>query len=300
MLLENACFRQRNLAALNMVREGLLGELVHAKCGYCHDLRGRLNTVSETSREDTAHDIAEGRYFRGVQHEKRNADLYPTHGVGPMAKNLGVNSGNRFLSLTAHASKARGLCDWADRNFPADHLSHDINWSHGDIITTVIECANGETLTVTHDVSLPRPDNAKRYKLRGTRAMWQDETGSIYVDEQSPHHEWECFDDYRDEYDHTVWKEYHDQGIRGGHDGTDFLLLRAYVESIRQDVRPPIDVYDAATWMAISPLSEESIARGSDPVTFPDFTNGNWLTDEPILGLTDDSGENTLDFRTLL
>lgn len=300
MLLENACYRRENLAALNMVREGLFGELVHCECGYCHDLRGRLNTVAGTSRQETALDLEGGRYFRGVQHEKRNGDLYPTHGVGPMAKCLGINRGNRFVSLTATASKSRGLRDWAERHLEPDHPSREIDWTHGDIITTVIECADGETLTVTHDVSLPRPDNSKRFCVRGTRAIWQDELDSIYVDERSPDHEWEPFEDYLNEFEHSLWESYHERGTRGGHGGSDYLLMRTFVESSARSVRPPIDVYDAAAWMAISPLSEESIARGGDTVTFPDFTDGDWLIDEPIFGLTGDVSEDRLGFETIL
>ena len=300
MLLENGCYGRSRLAVSNMVRAGLFGELVHCECGYCHDLRGRLNTISGTSREETALEQSGGRYFRGVQHEKRNGDLYPTHGVGPVAKYLGINHGNRFVSLTSSASKSRGLDDWAERNLAADHPSQDIDWNHGDIVTTVIECADGETLTATHDVSLPRPDNSKRLVVRGTRGAWQDELDAVYVDDRSPEHDWESFERYREEFEHPVWEAYREQGVQDGHGGSDYLTLRSFVESIAQDVRPPIDVYDTAAWMAIAPLSEQSIAHGGEPVSFPDFTNGAWMTDDPVFGLTGDVGEDRLDFETIL
>ena len=251
------------------------------------------------SREDTALEVTGGRYFRGVQHEKRNGDLYPTHGVGPMAKSLGINHGNRFVSLTSRASKARGLNDWAERNLPADHPSQDIDWAHGDVITTVVECANGETLTVTHDVSLPRPDNSKRFVVRGTRGVWQEELDAVYLDDRSPDHEWEDAAPYFEEHEHSLWETYREQGVEGGHGGSDYLTLRSFVESIAQDVRPPIDVYDTAAWMAVSPLSEASIAAG-ETVSFPDFTNGAWMDDDPIFGLTGDVGAGRLDFGSLL
>jgi predicted dehydrogenase len=297
MLLENGCYGRSRLAVLKMVREGLFGELVHCECGYCHDLRGRLNAISGTSREETALEESGDRYFRGIQHEKRNGDLYPTHGVGPMAKCLDINHGNRFVSLTSTASKSRGLDDWAERNLPADHPSRNVDWNHGDVVTTVIECANGETLTVTHDVSLPRPDNSKRLVVRGTRGIWHDERDAIYVDDRSPNHEWEDFGAYRDEFEHPLWETYRDEGVQSGHGGSDYLVLRSFVESIAQNVRPPIDVYDTAAWMAISPLSERSTARGNRAVSFPDFTNGAWMDDEPIFGLTGDVDENRLDFE---
>ncbi len=300
MLLENGCFGRDRLSVLNMVRHGLFGEIVHVECGYCHDLRGRLNDVSGTSREDSARELSGGRYFRGIQHEKRNCDLYPTHGVGPLATCLDINRGNRFLSLTSTASKARGLADWGERHLPEDHPSRGLDWRHGDIITTVIRCANGETMTVTHDVSLPRPDNSKRFMVRGTRGMWQEEQDAVYIDEQSPDHEWEDFADYRDEYEHSLWDAYQETGVRGGHGGADYLVLRGFVEAIKQDVRPPIDVYDTAAWRAVSPLSEESIAQGSEPVAFPDFTNGRWMTDEPIFDPPAAADDDRVSFDSLL
>ena len=300
MLLENSCFGRDQLATLRMVRDGLFGTLSHCECGYCHDLRGRLNAVSGTSREDSAHVEDGDRYFRGIQHEHRNGDLYPTHGVGPMAACLDINHGNRFVSLSSFASAARGLRDWGERNLPPEHPSRDVEWAHGDVITTVIRCANGQTLTVTHDVNLPRADNSKRYAVRGTRGMWQEERDAVYVDDRSPDHEWESFDPYREAFEHPVWERYRAQGVEGGHGGADYLVLRAFFESVRQGVRPPVDVYDTATWRAISPLSEQSIAAGGTPISFPDFTNGGWMTDDPILGVTGDVGPDRLDHRSVL
>ena len=300
MLLENGCFGRTCMGILSMARAGLFGRLVHGECGYCHDLRGRLNSISGTSRAETALELDGERYFRGVQHAKRNGDLYPTHGVGPIAQCFDINRGNRFTSLSSRASDPAGLADWAEHHLPADHPSQDIDWTHGDIVTTVITCASGQTLTVVHDVSLPRPNNSKRRILRGTRGMWQEELDAVYIDEMSPDHEWESLDTYLGEHEHTLWEAYQADGPRGGHGGSDYLVLRAFVQSIAQDVRPPIDVYDAAAWMAISPLSEASIEAGGDAVTFPDFTNGQWLVNEPHFGLMDEAGPQQLDFGTLL
>jgi len=202
MLLENGCYGDDRLAVLRMVREGLFGELVHCETGYCHDLRGRLNSLTGTSREETAYDVADDRYFRGVQYEKRNADLYPTHGVGPLARCLDVHTGNRFLTLTSTASKAAGLADWAGRHLDPDHPSRDVDWAHGDVITTVIECANGETLSLTHDVSLLSPDNSKRFVVRGPRGMWHDDLEAVYVDGRSPDGGWKPFETYREAFEH--------------------------------------------------------------------------------------------------
>lgn len=293
MLLENCCYYRDVMAVLSMVRQGVFGELIHCRCGYGHDLRGHINTGS-----DTALDRAEGRNYRGVQNEKRNGDLYPTHGVGPMAKCLEINRGNRFVSLTSTASKSRGLADWAEKNLEPDHPSHDVKWSIGDVVTTVLRCANGETLVVTHDVSLPRP-YSNMYHVQGTNGLWRrtfesiggeglETESAIYLEERSPGHEWESFEAYQGEYDHPVWEAYLDEGVKTGHGGLDYLVLRDYVTSVQDDERPPIDVYDAAAWMAITPLSEQSVALGGEPVSVPDFTDGAWMSNDPVFGRAGD------------
>jgi predicted dehydrogenase len=279
MVLENCCYGREELAVLRMVRAGLFGEVVHCECGYGHDLRERLVTGKETSAE-----LEHGMDWRGLQHAKRNCDLYPTHGVGPIAKLLDVNSGNRFVSLSATASKARGLDDWTEENLEADHPAQDVEWRHGDVITTVLKCANGETVEVTHDVSLPRP-YGRMYRVQGTDGLWQHrgqwaEDDVIHVEDRSPAHEWEDFVEYRDEWEHPLWESYLEEGTHGGHGGFDFLMLREFLDAVAEDRRPPIDVYDTATWRAIAPLSEESIENGGDAVSFPDFTNGRWLDAE--------------------
>lgn len=297
MLLENCCYYRDCMAVLNMVRQGLFGEIVHCRCGYGHDLRNHINTGSGTASDRTG-----GRDYRGRHNEKRNGDLYPTHGIGPMAKCLNVNRGNRFVSLTSTASKSRGLDDWAEKNLDPDHPSHDVDWSIGDIVTTVLKCANGETVLINHDVSLPRP-YTNMYHVQGTDGLWkrtfesighgEDGPGlsvesSIYLEEESPGHDWEMFDTYQTEYEHPVWEAYLEMGRKAGHGGIDHLVLRDYVTSVKRGEHPPIDVYDAAAWMAISPLSERSIELGNESVAFPDFTNGAWMSNDPIFGLGDD------------
>ena len=274
MLLENCCYGSKELALLRMVRNGLFGDLVHCQCGYGHDLRAGLVT-GKSSRIK----YGEGRDFRGMNHEKRNGDLYPTHGVGPMAQLLEINRGNRFVSLTSTASKAAGLTAWAEEHLPADHPRRDVDWTHGDIITTTIRCANGESLVVTHDVSLPRP-YSRMYRVQGTNGLWQDDGDLLYLEDESPDHEWESFEPYEEEWEHSLWTDYRAEGVRAGHGGMDYLMLREFVSHVAIDEPLPIDVYDAAAWMAISPLSEASIGAGSDAVTFPDFTNGRWLVRE--------------------
>jgi len=295
MLLENCCYYRDCMAVLNMVRQGVFGELVHCQCGYGHDLRGGL-----VGRSEAGLDVADGRNERSRQHEKRNGDLYPTHGVGPVAKCLEVNRGNRFVSLTATASKARGLAERAAEDHPDGDPIRDVDWAHGDVVTTTLRCANGETVTITHDVSLPRP-YSNMYQVQGTGGLWQRDThpirtepapwdiderlGRVHLEDRSPEHAWEPLEEYVEEYEHPRWAAYREAGERGGHGGIDYLALRDYVGAVGRDERPPIDVYDAAAWTAIGPLSEQSVAQGGEPVAFPDFTDGDWMVDEPIFGL---------------
>ena len=294
MLLENACFGRDRMAVLNMVRDGLFGELLHAQCGYLHDIRPEIHGERPTRMAER-----DGMGYRTLHFLHRNADVYPTHGVGPVAKYLDVNRGNRFLSLTATATKSKGLERWAREHRDEDAPTRGLDWAIGDVVTTVIKCSRGESIIIKHDCSSPRP-RSYMMTVQGTAGVWEKDSERIYFEGESPHHEWEPFEDYHTKYEHSLWQTYDEQGVKGGHGGTDYLVMRSFVRSIADGVRFPIDVYDTAAWMAISPLSEDSIATGSSPVTFPDFTNGRWLTDREIFGLTDDVPADILDFETLL
>ena len=287
MLLENYCYFRYNMAVLNMVRQGLFGEIIHATCGYGHDLRERIVLGKGTGPTPKG----EGDY-RSTHNEHRNGDLYPTHGFGPIAQCLNIQRGNRIQQLTSTASKSRGLSQWSKDNLPSDHKRRDIRWNQGDIVTTTLKCFNGETVVLTFDTRLPRPMSFM-YQVQGTAGMWMQDGDStsrnksvIYLDGKSPHHQWEPFDPYQEKYEHPTWKSYLHEAETSGHGGTDFLEMREFVGCIRNQTTCPIDAYDAAAWMAIAPLSEASIATGSAPVAFPDFTDGAWMTNKPIFGLT--------------
>jgi predicted dehydrogenase len=264
MMLENCCYGRNEMAILNMVKKNLLGELIHCQCGYEHDLRDEIGRGIEN------------RHYRIHNYLHRNGDLYPTHGLGPIAKLLNINKGNRFMTLTSMASKARGLHEWVRDNLGKDHPMSEIVFPKGDIVTTMIKCAKGETILIVHDTTLPRP-YSRGGRVQGTKGLWMEDNNSIYILDKSPEHEWESFDEYREKYEHPLWKEYLNLGVRGGHGGMDYLVLRAFVESVKKREPTPIDVYDTVAWMAVTALSEQSISLGSTPVAFPDFTNGKWI-----------------------
>ncbi len=288
MILENVCYRRDVMAVLNMVRQNMFGELIHLQCGYQHDLRGVKFNDGKSAYgkgvEFGAKGFSEAKWR--TQHSiDRNGDVYPTHGLGPVAEMLDINRGNRFLYLTSIASKSRGLHDYIVKNGGKDHPNAKVNFKLGDVVTTLIKCANGETIMISHDTNLPRPYSLN-FRVQGTEGIWMDDNKSIYLEGVTKTHDrWESFKEYQEKYDHPLWKTHAQNAENAGHGGIDYFVLRAFIESIKRKVAPPIDVYDAAVWSAISPLSEQSIAKGSIPVAIPDFTRGKWKTNKKIFGL---------------
>jgi hypothetical protein len=138
---------------------------------------------------------------------------------------------------------------------------------------------------ISHDTNLPRPYSLG-FRVQGTKGLWMDDNKSIYLEGVSQKaHRWEDFKSYQEKYDHPLWKEHAADAENAGHGGIDYFVLRGFIEAIKNKVAPPMDVYDAAAWSAISPLSEESIAKGSAPIQIPDFTRGKWKTNQPIFAL---------------
>ncbi len=275
MLLENCCYNREEMALFNMVKQNLFGEIVHVQGGYQHDLRDEITLGREN------------RHGRLNNFMHRNGDVYPTHQLGPISKLLGINRRNRYLSLTSMASKARGLNVWIKEHKGTEYDLADYPFNQGDVVTTMIKCANGETVLLTHDCTLPRP-YSRGYRIQGTKGIYMEDGFKIYVEsipnvvKVTEEHDWHDFKPIMEKYEHPLWKKYSVEGIHaGGHGGMDFLVLCAFVDAVREGGMPPIDVYDTATWMAITCLSEESIALGSQPVAVPDFTNGMWIDREP-------------------
>lgn len=271
MFLENCCFGRRELMVLNMVQKGLFGEIVHCSGGYQHDLREEIAFGKEN------------RHYRLRNYLTRNCENYPTHELGPIAKVLNINHGNRMLSLTSTSSKAAGMHDYIAKKKNDDEKLKDARFAQGDIVTTVIKCANGETIVLTLDTTLPR-FYSRGFTVRGTNAMYEEATDSVFVDcaEDIAHDlDWHehCVGNakkYTDEYEHPLWSKFIEEGVQGTHDGMDWLEFKEFFKALRENKPMPIDVYDAVAWMCITVLSEQSIAAGGMPVAIPDFTNGKW------------------------
>lgn len=287
MALENVCYRRDILAVYNMVRQGLFGELLHLQGGYEHDLRGvKFNdgvTPYNSGAEFGDKGYSEARWR--TQHSvNRNGDLYPTHGLGPVAMMIDVNRGNLLTKLSSVATKARGLHQYIVQHPKGgpNHPNASVNFKLGDIVTTQIQTANGETIILTHDTNSPRPYNLG-FRVQGTEGIWQDQhagqfnAGLLYIEGKSPKaHAWENPEKMLREYDHPLWKKFENQAVSAGHGGMDFFVDNAFVECIKRNAPFPIDVYDMATWYAITPLSEKSIAEGGQLQYIPDFTRGKW------------------------
>ncbi len=289
MMLENVCYRRDVLAVLNMVRQGVFGELVHLQGGYQHDLRGvKFNdgkTPYGSGVEFGAKGYSEARWR--TQHSvDRNGDLYPTHGIGPLAMMTDINRGNRFTKLSSFAGKARGLHDYVVAKGGAEHPNAKVRFKLGDVVTTQLACANGETVLLQHVTSLPRPYSLG-FRVQGTKGLWMDVNHSIHVEGASARHKWEAAQAWLDKYDHPLWRRYGNDAQGAGHGGMDFFVLHGFVESAKRQLPTPQDVYDAAAWSAITPLSEESVREGR-VVDFPDFTKGRWKTRRNDFALGDD------------
>lgn len=291
MMLENVCYRRDVMAVLNMVRQSLFGELIHLQGGYQHDLR-------EVKFNDGIHPYGHGVEFgekgfseaawRTAHSVNRNGDLYPTHGIGPVAHYININRGNRFVSLSSFASKARGLHNHIVKNGGENHPNAKVKFKLGDVVTTNILCANGETILLQHDTNLPRPYSLG-FRVQGTEGIWMDVNKGIYLEGKSTKaHQWDNSKEWLDKYDHPLWKRWSKETDGAGHGGMDFFVIHSFIESIKRKQATPMDVYDAASWSAITPLSEQSIDLGNQTVPFPDFTGGQWMYRKPIFALNDE------------
>jgi len=290
MIMENVNYRRDIMAVLNMVRKDLFGELLHCQGGYQHDLRhvkfndgkGAYGGGVEFGEKG----FSEARWR--TQHSvDKNADLYPTHGLGPISPMLNINRGNRMLHLTSTATQSRGLHEYIVKNGGEDHPNAKINFKLGDVVTTVIKCANGQTIMLSHDTNSPRPYSLN-FRVQGTKGIWMKDNKSIYIEGRSPEsHRWEKDEPYLKEYDHPLWKRFEQQAAGSGHGGMDFFIVRAFVEALKDDQSPVIDVYDAVSMSVIVPLSEKSIKSNSASIQIPDFTRGKWKDNMPIFGLNE-------------
>lgn len=273
MLLENCCYGRTELLVRNMARDGIFGDIVHCHGAYAHDLREEVTCGKEN------------RHYRLKQYLSRNCENYPTHELGPIAKILDINRGNRMVRLVSMASKAMGaeryINDRAKTFVNKDLIGR--KFKQGDIVNTLITCEGGETISLTLDTTLPR-SYSREFTIRGTKGMYEENTHSVFLDGDkeigdSFAHYKEVIGNatrFEDKYLPDYWKNLTQHQIEFGHGGMDYFMFKKFFDTIKSNKPMPIDVYDAAAWMCVTALSEYSIANGNIPVDIPDFTNGSW------------------------
>ncbi|MGD8451497.1 MAG: Gfo/Idh/MocA family oxidoreductase [Phycisphaerae bacterium] len=268
VMMENCCYDRAEMMCLNMVRQGLLGEVLHGEGGYLHDLRG----VKFSKR-------GEGLWRRehSIQH---NGNLYPTHGLGPVAQCMNINRGDRFDYLVSMSGPSRGLQLWQQEHLEADDPRRNEKYTLGDLNLSLIRTANGKTIYLVHDTNLPRP-YSRLHVVQGTKGIFEKWPDRVHIEGRSKGHDWDTLDKYA-EFEHPLWKSEEVKKASGGHGGMDFLEDYRLIQCLRAGLPTDADVYDAAAWSAVTELTERSVAGRSRPMDFPDFTRGRWQTNAPL------------------
>jgi predicted dehydrogenase len=271
VMLENCCYGRTEMMVLNMVRQGLLGELIHGEAGYMHELREdrELLGADQEVRWRLEHMI------------HRDGNLYPTHGLGPVAQCLNINRGDQFDYLVSMSSLSRGLNVHYASRFGAKHPLATRKYKLGDVNTTMIRTKLGRTITVGHDTQLPRP-YTRINMVQGTHGIVQGYPDQIALESNSHGHSWEPIDKFQSKYEHPLWKKLIKEAQGKGHGGMDFMEIHRLIECLTSGTEPDMDVYDAAAWSAIADLSERSVAKRSQTIDVPDFTRGRWKKNRPL------------------
>ncbi len=275
MMMENCCFDRFELLATSLARKGMFGEIVHLHGAYSHDLREEILGGNVN------------RHYRLNNYQKRNCENYPTHELGPIAKLIDINRGNKLLTVSSFTSKAAGLKEFVNEGKSSDPELLGKNFAQGDVINTVITTSEGQTITLTLDTTLPKY-YSREFTVRGTKGLAVQESNMILIEGVHNQHEFyephltiEKFLNNAQEYNDYLpeeWKNITPEQKDLGHGGMDYIMFKAFFKAIISGSEMPIDVYDAATWMSITALSEVSIALGGQPQSVPDFTRGKWVT----------------------
>lgn len=263
IMLENCCYGYNETLILRVIHAGMFGDLLYGEGAYLHDLR-----------EELFSNKGEGLWRRTV-HTEREGNLYPTHGLGPVANYMSIQRGDRFDYIVSMSSPQRGLDIYRKEHVPQSDPRWAEHYVAGDMNTSLIKTAKGLSITVKHDVSNPHPYD-RINTIAGTKGVFTDYPPRIYFDGQTGGEQWGPIDPYK-EHQHPLWKE---EGAiaqkLGGHGGMDYIMLYRLLQCMREGLMPDMDVYDAAAWSAPGPLSRLSVDDGSAPKKFPDFTRGHW------------------------
>ena len=274
MMLENCCYDFFELATLNMARNGVFGEVLHAECAYIHDLRW-LKFDKENGYQDM---------WRLKYSHDHTGNLYPTHGLGPVAQVLGINRSDRMEYLTSMSTRQLGMSLYAREKFGEHSPEARQRYELGDMNTTLVKTSNGKTIMIQHDTTSPRP-YSRIHLLSGTKGMamkWPERKIALEPDS----HSWlpeEQRDDLLKKYEHPLARRVGELAKKvGGHGGMDFIMDWRLIHCLRNGLPLDQSVYDAAAWSSIVELSEISCRNGSNAVEVPDFTRGVWKDTLPL------------------
>ena len=270
VMMENCCYDRLEMLALNLARKGLLGELLHGECGYDHDLRSvKFSTEGEG-------------LWRRAHATRRNGNLYPTHGLGPIAQAMGINRGNQFDYLVSMSTPSRGLQLWQQEHLSADDPRRRERYVLGDINVSLIRTMRGQTIFLSHDTNLPRP-YSRKYILQGTRGLVEGYPRRVYIEGMSKAEDrWDPIEGWFDSHDHPLWKSDKVRTASAGHGGMDWLEDWRLISCLRAGQPTDQNVYDGVAWSVIGPLTEWSVKNGGRPIQVPDFTRGRWRSLEPL------------------
>lgn len=262
MMLENYFYSQDVMTAFNMARAGAFGQLTQAEGAYIHDCRS-LSFEKDGSLT-----------WRGRRKSRMAGNIYPTHALGPIAKILGINAGDRLTSLVSMQSAPVCLHEYAVKQFGPDSAAARQKFTNGDMSVTLVATEKGRHITIHYDSSSPRP--ASNFVLvQGSRGVFDLRNGA-YLDGVSSEHYWAKMEKYEEKYGARLWKEHGAAARATQHAGGDFFTLREFLSMASEKREPFIDVYDAVTWSSLIPLSADSISRKGSSVDIPDFTSGAW------------------------
>ncbi|GAB1072584.1 MAG: Gfo/Idh/MocA family oxidoreductase [Shewanella algae] len=274
MMMENVCYGRDELMVLNMVRQGLFGELLHGEAAYIHELRWQMKEIDRKTGS-----------WRTKYHALIDGNLYPTHGLGPVSQYMNINRGDRFDYLTSMSSPSLGRAAYAKREFPADHARNKLNYICGDINTSLIKTVKGRTIMVQHDTTTPRP-YSRHNLIQGTNGVFAGFPNRIALEQGgsgSFHHWDQDMTQWYAKYDHPLWLQMGEAAEKnGGHGGMDFLMCWRMIYCLRNGEPLDQDVYDGAAWSAVQPLSAASVADRGNSKDFPDFTRGVWQSAKPL------------------
>ena len=269
VMMENCNYDRNEMMAFNMVRQGLFGEILHCEGGYLHDLRA---IKFENKNEGL---------WRRAWSQKLNGNLYPTHGLGPIANDLDINRGDRFDYLVSMSGPSRGLHNWAAEHFPADAPQRRERFVLGDVNTSLIKTARGKTIMVQHCTNLPRP-YSRIHIVQGSKGLFEGYPHRAYIEGRGRNDQWVDAATLRAEFDHPLWKDLEAQAAGAGHGGMDFIEDYRLIKCLREGLPLDMNVYDAAALSSIVGLSVESVSKRGRAVDIPDFTSGRFMNTPPL------------------